>query len=250
MPPCSSGSPAPRVILHATPSVAVATAIPAYSRSYGTRALAQNELRAWDAGVMRLVAEAARAASVARALKRSELRSERLETELELDGTQAEEDACAPQQKRLRDDAEREGAARAQKNTALNREMAARKQKAAVMTADHEAQRAIEAAGAKQPRAAVEVREAMWEGAQMARDEYRLQIIRFWDDLVASRMAECEAAEVAEIPLLPWPIDECMPPPPFLPFRRPWLRHRARLLSCNAHRRRLSQSKTLRRLRC
>ena len=206
--------------MHATPSVAVATAIPAYSRSYGTRALAQNELRAWDAGVMRLVAEAARAASVARALKRSELRSERLETELELDGTQAEEDACivAPQQKRLRDDAEREGAARAQKNTALNREMAARKQKAAVMTADHEAQRAIEAAGAKQPRAAVEAREAMWEGAQMARDEYRLQIIRFWDDLVASRMAECEAAEVAEIPLLPWPIDECMPPPPFSPL--------------------------------
>lgn len=81
MPPCSSGSPAPQeppVILQATPGVAMATAMPARSRFYSTRALTQNEVRARDAAVTCLVAEAARAASVARDLKRSELRSERL----------------------------------------------------------------------------------------------------------------------------------------------------------------------------
>lgn len=102
MPPRSSGSPAPQdpsVILHATPGVAVAAAIPAPSRFYGTRTLTQNEARARDAAVTRLVAEAARAASVARDLRSSKLRSTRRkmeaeQLELELEDTQAKEDAC------------------------------------------------------------------------------------------------------------------------------------------------------------
>lgn len=142
-----------------------------------------------------------------------------------MDGTKAEEDACirAPQQKPLSDDAEKKRAARAQKKraraqkkTALNGEMAARKQETAVMAADHEAQRAAEAAGAKQPRADVESREALREAAQQARDEYGLQIIHFLDDMVASRMVEFEAAEVSGIQFLPRPIDEWMPSPPIL----------------------------------
>ena len=143
MPPCSSGSRAPQdppVILHATSGTAVDAALPARSRFHGTRSLIQNECRARDAAVSRLVAEAAQAASVAHDLDSPELHSVRLHSarlemkakQLELEDAQAAEDAreLTIWQRRLRDDAEmavldEEIAAQEDKIAELNQEKAA-----------------------------------------------------------------------------------------------------------------------------